>query len=57
MSLTMEEQPAGGYKVCLKENGIEACAYVDSMHCAYSKERYLRDAIARQAAKAFESDT
>jgi hypothetical protein len=54
MSLTMEEQPAGGYKVCLTENGITACCWVDSMHCAYSKERYLRDAINRQAASAIE---
>ena len=54
MSLTMQEQPGGGYKVCLKENGIEACCYCDSMHVAYGKERYLRDAINRQAAAAIE---
>ena len=54
MSLTMEEQPTGGYKVCLKENGIEACCYCDSMHTAYAKEKYLRANIDRQAAAAIE---
>ena len=54
MSLTMQEQPSGGYRVCLKENGIEACCYCDSMHTAYSKEQYLRANIQRQAARAYE---
>ena len=54
MSLTMEEQPAGGYRICLRERGFEACCYADSMHVAYGKERYLREAIDRQAAKAIE---
>ena len=54
MSLTMEEQPAGGYRICLTENGFTACCYADSMHVAYGKERYLRDAINRQAAAAIE---
>ena len=54
MSLTMEEQPTGGYRVCLTENGITACCYCDSMHVAYAKERYLRDAINRQAAAVIE---
>ena len=54
-NLTMEEQPGGGYRVCLKEDGIEVCCYCDSMHVAYGKERYLRDAIARQAAQAYDA--
>jgi hypothetical protein len=54
MSLTMQEQPSGGYRVCLTEKGITVCTYVDSMHCAYSKEKYLRANIDRQAAAAIE---
>ena len=54
-NLTMEEQPGGGYRVCLKEDGIEVCCYCDSMHVAYGKERYLKEAIARQARSAFDA--
>ena len=54
MSLTMEEQPAGGYRVCLTENGITACCYCDSIHTAYGKEKYLRANIDRQAAAVIE---
>ena len=52
--LTMEEQPAGGYRICLKIDGVEACCYADSMHVAYGKEKFLRVAIERQVAAAIE---
>ena len=54
MSLTMEEQPAGGYRVCLSERGFTVCCYCDSMHTAYAKEKFLRANIDRQAAAAIE---
>lgn len=48
MSLTIEEQSTGGYRVCYADElGIQACCYVDSMHCAYSKEQYLKAACER----------
>lgn len=41
-------------KVCLTENGITECCFVSSMHLVHGKERQLRNAINRAAAKAFE---
>ena len=40
-------------KVCLTENGITKCCFVSSMHLVQDKERHLRNAINRAAAKAF----
>lgn len=42
------------YKVCLTENGITKCTYVSSFHLVQEKEKGLRAAINRAAAKAFE---
>ena len=39
-------------KVCLTENGITKCCFVSSMHLVQDKERHLRNAINRAAAKA-----
>ena len=41
-------------KVCLTENGITKCCFVSSAHLVQDKERHLRAAINRAAAKAFE---
>jgi len=41
-------------KVCLTEDGITKCTFVSSMHLVQDKERHLRNAIKRAAAKAFE---
>ena len=41
-------------KVCLTENGITKCCFVSSMHLVQDKEKGLRAAINRAAAKAFE---
>lgn len=41
-------------KVCLTENGITKCTFVSSMHLVQDKEKGLRAAITRAAAKAFE---
>jgi len=42
------------YKVCLTENGITKCTFVSSFHLVQDKEKGLRAAITRAAAKAFE---
>jgi len=41
-------------KVCLTENGITKCTFVSSFHLVQDKEKGLRAAINRAAAKAFE---
>ena len=41
-------------KVCLTENGITKCCFVSSFHLVDGKEKGLRAAINRAAAKAFE---
>jgi len=41
-------------KVCLTENGMTKCTFVSSFHLVQDKERHLRNAINRAAAKAFE---
>jgi hypothetical protein len=41
-------------KVCLTEDGITKCTFVSSMHLVQDKEKGLRAAIKRAAAKAFE---
>lgn len=41
-------------KVCLTQDGIEACCFVSSYHLVAGKEKQLQAAIKRAAAKAFE---
>jgi hypothetical protein len=41
-------------KVCLTESGIQACCFVSSYHLVAGKEKQLKAAINRAAAKAFE---
>ena len=54
MMLDITTTPDDCLKVCLTENGITKCCFVSSMHLVQDKERHLRNAINRAAAKAFE---
>ena len=54
MNKSTETMPDGSVKVILRENGIEAACYVSSHHLVEDKWAYLKEAIDRQAAKAFQ---
>ena len=54
MEKSTETLPDGSVKVILKDNGIEAACYVSSHHLVEDKWAYLKEAIDRQAAKAFQ---
>ena len=54
MNKSTETLPDGSIKVILRENGIEAACYVSSHHLVEDKWAYLKEAIDRQAAKAFQ---
>ena len=45
------------YEVCLTEDGIKECTFVDNMNLVYDKERQLRNAIKRRALDSFISKT
>ena len=52
--LDITTTPDDALKVCLTENGITKCTFVSSFHLVQDKEKGLRAAINRAAAKAFE---
>ena len=54
MNKSTETLPDGSVKVILEENGITAACYVSSHHLVEDKWAYLKEAIDRQAAKAFQ---
>ena len=45
------------YEVCLTEDGIKECTFVNNMNLVYDKERQLRNAIKRRALDSFISKT
>ena len=54
LNKSTETLPDGSVKVILEENGITAACYVSSHHLVEDKWAYLKEAIDRQAAKAFQ---
>jgi len=52
--LDITTTPDDCLKVCLTEDGITKCTFVSSFHLVDGKEKGLRAAIKRAAAKAFE---
>ena len=51
MDPTIEQLPDGCYRVCLKEDGIEACTSCSSAHLIDDKIAQLRRTINRIAAE------
>jgi hypothetical protein len=54
MTLDIQHLDDDCYRVCLTEDGITNCTVVSSMHLVEEKERQLRAANEREAAKAYE---
>ena len=52
MDPTIEQLPDGCYRVCLKEDGIEACTSCSSAHLIDDKIAQLRRIINRIAVEA-----
>ena len=53
MGLELRNIAGDEMEVCLEEDGIRMCTIVSSMHLVYEKEPQLREAIKREAYRAF----
>ncbi|MFM1900290.1 MULTISPECIES: hypothetical protein [unclassified Synechococcus] len=53
MPLETQQLDDGAIRVCLRQDGIEACTVVSSFHLVEDKRRQLELSIQRKAAAAF----
>lgn len=55
-NFSLQMQDDGAYKVCLNQDGFQACTYVSSMHLVYDKQPQLKAVVAKLAADAYKQD-